>query len=85
VIGRDSDVSCSGARSWTRRKSGLNFLTVRICSGGHREIVVEQFAGRVNQMDIHAALISLVQAILPYEPQAGNLEQLLHTQRKTVK
>jgi hypothetical protein len=28
-------------------------------------------------MDIHTALTSLLQAMLPYKPQAGNLEQLL--------
>jgi hypothetical protein len=59
-----------------------NFLTVCICSGGHGEIVAEQFVGPVNQVDIHATLINLLQAMLPYKPQTGSLEQLLHTQRR---
>jgi hypothetical protein len=48
-----------------------------ICSGGHGEIVAEQFVDPVNQMDIHAALISLLQAMLPYKPQAGKPENLI--------
>jgi hypothetical protein len=31
-------------------------------------------------MDIHAALISLLQAMLRYKAQAGKLEQLPHTE-----
>jgi hypothetical protein len=84
-LGRDR-VSCSaldhGQGGSQDSTYWANFPTVRICSGGHGEIVAEQFVGPVNQMDIHAALISLLQATSPYKPQAGNLEQLLQTQRR---
>jgi hypothetical protein len=70
MIGRDSDVTCStldhGQSGSQDSTYCANFLTVRICSERHGKIVAEQFVGPVNQMVIHAVLISLLEAILPY-------------------
>jgi hypothetical protein len=87
MIGRDSDVSCSaldhGQDGSEDSTYCANFQAVRICSGGHGEIVAEQFVGPVNQMDIHRALIGLLQAML-YDP-ARDLREVSRMQQMTPK